>query len=168
MVGINFPLAGLGGYNKQLDLNHFDRVIDWGWFYFITKPLFKVLDCIYGYVHNFGVAILMLTVAVKMVFFPLRTSLRLHVEDEGAAAADAGHAGALSRRQGQEAAGAHGAVPEGEDQPAGGLFPILIQVPVFFALYKVLYITIEMRHAHFCGWTISPRLTPPPSGTCSG
>jgi YidC/Oxa1 family membrane protein insertase len=58
VVGINFPLAGLGGYNKQLGLNHFDLLIDWGWFYFITKPMFLALDWFYHLVGNFGVAIL--------------------------------------------------------------------------------------------------------------
>ena len=71
VVGINFPLAGLGGYNKQLGLNHFDLLIDWGWFYFITKPMFLALDFFFHLVGNFGVAILLVTVLVKLLFFPL-------------------------------------------------------------------------------------------------
>ena len=71
VVGINFPLAGLGGYNKQLELNHFDLLIDWGWFYFITKPMFLALDYFYHLVGNFGIAILLVTVLVKLLFFPL-------------------------------------------------------------------------------------------------
>ncbi|MDB5631796.1 MAG: protein translocase subunit yidC [Tardiphaga sp.] len=72
VVGINFPLAmGLGGYNQQLGLNHFDLLIDWGWFYFITKPMFLALDWFYHLVGNFGVAILLVTVLVKLLFFPL-------------------------------------------------------------------------------------------------
>ena len=71
VVGINFPLAGLGGYNKQLALNHFDLLIDWGWFYFITKPMFLALDFFYHLVGNFGIAILLVTVLVKLLFFPL-------------------------------------------------------------------------------------------------
>src|SRR3954454_21591454 len=71
VVGINFPLAGLGGYNKQLSLNHFDLLIDWGWFYFITKPMFLALDFFYHLVGNFGIAILLVTVLVKLLFFPL-------------------------------------------------------------------------------------------------
>ncbi|WP_295848747.1 membrane protein insertase YidC, partial [Tardiphaga sp.] len=71
-VGINFPLAvGLGGYNQQLGLNHFDLLIDWGWFYFITKPMFLALDFFFHLVGNFGVAILLVTVLVKIIFFPL-------------------------------------------------------------------------------------------------
>src|SRR6266536_4419386 len=65
VVGINFPFAGLGGYNKQLGLNHFDLLIDWGWFYFITKPMFLALDWFYHLVGNFGFAILLVTVLVK-------------------------------------------------------------------------------------------------------
>ena len=71
VVGINFPLVGLGGYNKQLGLNHFDLLIDWGWFYFITKPMFLALDFFYHLVGNFGIAILLVTVLVKLLFFPL-------------------------------------------------------------------------------------------------
>src|SRR6266566_6736056 len=71
VVGINFPIGGLGGYNKQLELNHFDLLIDWGWFYFITKPMFLALDWFYRLVGNFGVAILLVTVLVKLLFFPL-------------------------------------------------------------------------------------------------
>ncbi len=65
VVGINFPLGGFGGYNKQLELNHFDLLIDWGWFYFITKPMFLALDFFYHLVGNFGIAILLVTVLVS-------------------------------------------------------------------------------------------------------
>ena len=71
VVGINFPIGGFGGYNKQLELNHFDLLIDWGWFYFITKPMFLALDFFYHLVGNFGIAILLVTVLVKLLFFPL-------------------------------------------------------------------------------------------------
>ncbi len=71
VVGINFPFAGHGGYNKQLELNHFDLLIDWGWFYFITKPMFLALDYFFHLVGNFGVSILLVTVLVKLLFFPL-------------------------------------------------------------------------------------------------
>ncbi len=71
VVGINFPIGGLGGYNRQLSLNHFDLLIDWGWFYFITKPMFLALDFFYRLVGNFGIAILLVTVLVKLLFFPL-------------------------------------------------------------------------------------------------
>src|SRR5260221_475195 len=71
VVGINFPLTGFGGYNKELGLNHFDLMIDWGWFFFITKPMFFGLDFFYPLFGHFGISILLLTVIVKLLFFPL-------------------------------------------------------------------------------------------------
>src|SRR6185437_13812788 len=71
VVGINFPVVQLGGYNKALGLNHFDLMIDWGWFYFITKPMFLALDFFYHLFGNFGIAILLVTLLVKLIFFPL-------------------------------------------------------------------------------------------------
>ena len=68
---MNFPIWGFDGYNKALSLNHFDLLIDWGWFYFITKPMFLGLDFFYRLVGNFGIAILLVTVIVKLLFFPL-------------------------------------------------------------------------------------------------
>src|SRR5580704_3144927 len=70
VVGINFPV-GPGGYNQELGLNHFDLLIDWGWFYFITKPMFLAIDYFFHLVGNFGIAILIVTVIVKFLFFPL-------------------------------------------------------------------------------------------------
>jgi YidC/Oxa1 family membrane protein insertase len=71
VVGINFPIGGLPGYNGQLSLNHFDLLIDWGWFYFITKPMFLALDFFYRLFSNFGISILLVTVLVKLLFFSL-------------------------------------------------------------------------------------------------
>src|SRR5215469_15496168 len=71
VVGMNFPIWGFGGYNRELGLNHFDLLIDWGWFYFITKPMFLGLDFFYRLFGNFGISILLVTVIVKLLFFPL-------------------------------------------------------------------------------------------------
>src|SRR6202034_2687669 len=71
VVGINFPLSTLGGYNQALGLNHFDLLIDWGWFYFLTKPMFLAIDYFFHLVGNFGIGILIVTVLVKILFFPL-------------------------------------------------------------------------------------------------
>src|SRR5262249_9669455 len=71
VVGINFPLASVGGYNTQLGLNKFDLLIDWGHLYFITKPMFLLLDVIFRWAGNFGIAILAVTVLLKLLFFPL-------------------------------------------------------------------------------------------------
>src|SRR6266700_2587874 len=116
VVGINFPFAGLGGYNKQLSLKHFDLLIDWGWFYFITKPMFLALDWFYRLVGNFGVSILLVTVIVKL----LQEMMEIYKTEK--------------------------------INPIAGCLPVALQIPVFFSLYKVLFVTIEMRHAPFYGW----------------
>ena len=111
VVGINFPFVDIGGYNQQLGLNHFDLLIDWGWFYFITKPMFLALDFLFTLVGNFGVAILLVTVLRQGAVLPARQQvLRLDGEDEAAAAADGGDPRALHRRQGEAAAGDDGAL----------------------------------------------------------
>jgi YidC/Oxa1 family membrane protein insertase len=140
-------------YEKQLDLNHFDLLIDWGWFYFITKPLFFVIDYFYHLVGNFGLAILIVTVLIKTVFFPLAnksyasmakmkavqpqmTALRERYPDDKA-------------KQQQELMALY---KKEKINPIAGCLPVVIQIPVFFSLYKVLFVTIEMRHAPFFGW----------------
>ena len=118
VVGMNFPLVGFGGYNKELGLNHFDLLIDWGWFYFITKPMFLALDWFYRFFGNFGVSILLVTVLVKLLVPAARQQvLCLDGEDEVGAAAACRAEGALSRRPGEAAAGDDGDLQEGEDQP---------------------------------------------------
>ena len=116
VVGINFPL-GPGGYNQSLHLNHFDLLIDWGWFYFITKPMFLAIDYFFHLVGNFGIAILIVTVLRQASVLPARQQvLRLDGEDEGGAAADGDDQGALRQRQDEAAAGDDGALQEGADQ----------------------------------------------------
>jgi YidC/Oxa1 family membrane protein insertase len=140
-------------YNDTLRLNLFDRLIDWGWFYFITKPMFWALDSIYKLVGNFGIAILIVTVIIKVIFFPLANksyasmakmktlqpkmqALRERYPDDKV-------------KQQQELMELY---KSEKINPIAGCLPILIQVPVFFSLYKVLFVTIEMRHAPFYGW----------------
>ncbi|MEJ2434688.1 MAG: membrane protein insertase YidC [Pseudolabrys sp.] len=143
----------LNKYEQQYHLNHFDLLIDWGWFYFITKPLFNVIDWFYRLVGNFGVAILIVTVLIKVAFFPLANksyasmakmkavqpqmqALRERYPDDKA-------------KQQQELMALY---KKEKINPLAGCLPIAIQIPVFFSLYKVLFITIEMRHAPFFGW----------------
>ena len=131
----------------------FDLLIDWGWFFFITKPLFILLEAINSMVHNFGVTILILTVLVRLAFFPLANKqfssmakmkklqpqmeqLRERYKDDKV-------------KQQQELMELY---KREKVNPIAGCLPILLQIPVFFALYKVLYITIDMRHAPFFGW----------------
>ncbi len=153
VVGINFPLAGHGGYNKQLNLNHFDLLIDWGWFYFITKPMFLALDWFYHLIGNFGVAILLVTVLVKLLFFPLANKSYASMAKMKSVQPQLA---ALKERYPDDKVKQQQEMMEiykkEKINPVAGCLPIALQIPVFFSLYKVLFVTIEMRHAPFYGW----------------
>ena len=140
-------------YEKQLNLNHFDLLIDWGWFYFITKPLFSLIDYIYHLVGNFGVAILIVTVLIKAAFFPLANKsyasmAKMKAVQPQMAALRARYPDDKAKQQ-QELMALY---KKEKINPLAGCLPIAIQIPVFFSLYKVLFVTIEMRHAPFFGW----------------
>jgi YidC/Oxa1 family membrane protein insertase len=141
------------GYNERLKLNKFDRLIDWGWFYFITKPLFLALDWIYRLVGNFGVAILIVTVIIKIFFFPLANKSYASMAKMKAVQPEMM---AIRERFADDKMKQQQAMMElykkEKINPIAGCLPIIIQIPVFFALYKVLFVTIEMRHAPFFGW----------------
>jgi len=143
----------IDGYEGTYGIESFELAIDWGWFYFFTKPLFLALLYIQGMVGNFGVAIIIITVLIKLAFFPLANTsyvamskmkkvqpemmkLRERFADD-------------KQRQQQELMELY---RREKVNPLAGCLPILIQIPVFFALYKVLFVTIEMRHAPFFGW----------------
>src|SRR5713226_9643384 len=153
VVGINFPFAGLGGYNKQLGLNHFDLLIDWGWFYFITKPMFLALDWFYHKVGNFGVSILLVTVLVKLLFFPLANKSYASMAKMKSVQPQLA---ALKERYPDDKVKQQQEMMEiykkEKINPIAGCLPVALQIPVFFSLYKVLFVTIEMRHAPFYGW----------------
>jgi len=131
----------------------FELLIDWGWFYFLTKPLFIGLDYVYGIVGNFGIAILIVTVIIKIFFFPLANrsyeamskmkKLQPNMEKLREQYADD------KMKQQQEIMALY---KTEKVNPLAGCLPVVIQIPVFFALYKVLFVTIEMRHAPFYGW----------------
>ncbi len=140
-------------YEVSHKIAKFDLLIDWGWFYFITKPLNHLIDWLYGILGNFGFAILAVTVLVKLAFFPLANKsyesmakmkklqpqmeqLRERYKDDKA-------------KQQQELMTLY---QKEKINPLAGCLPILVQIPVFFALYKVLFISIDMRHAPFVGW----------------
>jgi YidC/Oxa1 family membrane protein insertase len=146
-------VAVIDAYEKSESIKNFELMIDWGWFYFITKPLFQLLDYFYRLLGNFGYAILIVTVIIKIVFFwfanksyasmakmkmvqPMMEEIRKRHADDKAAQQQA-----LMELYKKE-----------KINPLAGCWPILIQIPVFFALYKVLFVTIEMRHAPFVGW----------------
>jgi YidC/Oxa1 family membrane protein insertase len=153
VVGINFPIGGLGGYNRELSLNHFDLLIDWGWFYFITKPMFLALDFFYRLVGNFGIAILLVTVIVKLLFFPLANKSYASMAKMKSVQPQLA---ALKERYPDDKVKQQQEMMEiykkEKINPIAGCLPVALQIPVFFSLYKVLFVTIEMRHAPFFGW----------------
>jgi YidC/Oxa1 family membrane protein insertase len=153
VVGINFPIGGLGGYNKQLELNHFDLLIDWGWFYFITKPMFLALDFFYHLFGNFGISILLVTVLVKLLFFPLANKSYASMAKMKSVQPQLA---ALKERYPDDKVKQQQEMMEiykkEKINPIAGCLPVALQIPVFFSLYKVLFVTIEMRHAPFYGW----------------
>jgi YidC/Oxa1 family membrane protein insertase len=152
VVGVDFPL-GPGGYNQALHLNHFDLLIDWGWFYFITKPMFLALDFFFQLVGNFGIAILIVTVLVKILFFPLANKSYASMAKMKAVQPQMAM---IKERYADDRVKQQQAMMElykkEQINPVAGCLPIAIQIPVFFSLYKVLFVTIEMRHAPFYGW----------------
>jgi YidC/Oxa1 family membrane protein insertase len=143
----------IDGYESALNILQFNKMIDWGWFYFITRPMFKLMEFINGIVHNFGVTILILTVLVKAAFFPLAnkqyTSMarmkKLQPEMQRIKESFKDD----PQRQQKEIFDLY---KKEKINPLAGCWPVLLQIPVFFALYKVLYVTIDMRHAPFFGW----------------
>jgi YidC/Oxa1 family membrane protein insertase len=141
------------GYDKGLGLNRFELLIDWGWFYFITKPMFTAIDWLFKFAGNFGVAILLVTVLIKIVFFPLANKSYASMANMKKVQPQMQ---ALRERYPDDKVKQQQELMElykrEKINPVAGCLPILIQVPVFFALYKVLFVTIEMRHAPFFGW----------------
>jgi YidC/Oxa1 family membrane protein insertase len=140
-------------YETDRNIRQFDLLIDWGWFYFITKPMFYLIDWLYKLLGNFGLAILATTVIVKAVFFPLanksyKSMAMMKVVQPKMLEIREKYADDKMKQQ--------QAMMElyktEKINPLAGCWPILVQIPVFFALYKVLYVTIEMRHAPFYGW----------------
>jgi YidC/Oxa1 family membrane protein insertase len=146
-------VAIVDAYEKQLNLNRFELLIDWGWFYFITKPMFWSIDWIYQHVGNFGIAILLITVLIKAVFFPLANKSYASMAKMKAVQPEMAQ---IRERFPDDKVKQQQMLMElykkEKINPLAGCLPILIQVPVFFALYKVLFISIEMRHAPFFGW----------------
>jgi YidC/Oxa1 family membrane protein insertase len=143
----------IDGYENALHILRFDRMIDWGWFYFITRPLFHLMEFINGIVHNFGITILILTVFVKAAFYPLATKqyesmARMKMMQPEMARIKELHKDDPQRQQKE----IFELYRKEKINPLAGCWPILLQIPVFFALYKVLFVTIDMRHAPFFGW----------------
>ena len=146
-------VAVIDDYAKNLGIDKFDLAIDWGWFYFFTKPLFFVIDYFFKLTGNFGLAIVIITALIRLVFFPLANYSfksmakmkmlqpemvrlkELHKDDKVKLQQEMM---ALYKRE--------------KVNPVSGCLPVLIQIPFFFAIYKMLYVTLEMRHQPFFGW----------------
>ncbi len=143
----------LNKYETEYGIKNFGNLIDWGWFYFITKPLFRVLDYFYKLTGNFGVAILIVTVLIKAIFFPLANK---SYESMARMKRLQPQLAALKERFPDDKQKQQEATMElykrEKVNPVAGCLPMVVQIPVFFALYKVIFITIEMRHAPFFGW----------------
>ena len=146
-------VAVVDGYQAQYNIKLFDRMIDWGWFWYFTKPLFYLIDWFYRLFGNFGVAILAVTVVVKAFFFPLANK---SYKSMSAMKKVQPQMMELRERFKDDKAKQQQALMElykkEKINPLAGCWPIAVQIPVFFALYKVLFVTIEMRHAPFFGW----------------
>ncbi|MBY7649042.1 MAG: membrane protein insertase YidC [Candidatus Liberibacter europaeus] len=144
----------LNYYEKEFDIPRFEMLIDWGWFYFIAKPMFALMSYFYNLVGNFGLAIILTTVFVKIVFFPLArkqyvsTANMKNIQpqiDKLREKFKQSSPQSLQKAMLQ-------LYKDHNINPLAGCWPILLQIPIFFAIYKVISISLEMRHAPFFGW----------------
>jgi YidC/Oxa1 family membrane protein insertase len=146
-------VATIDAYDKALSLNRFELLIDWGWFYFITKPMFKAIDFFFHWTGNFGFAILIVTLFIKILFLPLANKSYASMAKMKAVQPEMAN---IRERYADDKMKLQQALMElykkEKINPLAGCLPIAIQIPVFFSLYKVIFITIEMRHAPFFGW----------------
>ncbi len=143
----------IDGYAESLNINKFDLAIDWGFMYFITKPLFFVLDYFFKLLGNYGLAIIAVTVCIRLAFFPLANFSFKSMGKMKLLAPEMARLKEIHKDDKMKLQQAMMALYKKEKvNPMSGCLPILVQIPVFFALYKVLFVTIEMRHMPFYGW----------------
>ncbi|MCF6121296.1 membrane protein insertase YidC [Mesorhizobium muleiense] len=146
-------VAKVNAYAEDRNIRLFDRLIDWGWFIWITKPMFYLIDTMYKFFGNFGLAILATTVVVKAAFYPLANksyASMANMKKVQPKMLEIREKYADDKMKQQQAM--MELYKTEKINPLAGCWPVALQIPVFFALYKVLYITIEMRHAPFFGW----------------
>jgi len=143
----------IDGYAEKLNINKFDLAIDWGWFYFIVKPLFFLIDYFFKLTGNFGIAIILITVCIRLAFFPLANYSFRSMAKMKALQPEMARLKELHKEDKVKLQQEMMALYKKEKiNPASGCLPILIQIPFFFAIYKMLFVTIEMRHQPFFGW----------------
>jgi len=140
-------------YAENQNISKLDLVIDWGWFYFFTKPLFFVIDYLFKLSGNFGTAIVLITIAIRLIFFPLanfsfRSMAKMKAVQPEMMRLKELHKDDKVKLQ-QEMMSLY---RKEKINPASGCLPVLIQIPFFFAIYKMLFISLEMRHQPFFGW----------------
>jgi len=146
-------VAVIDNYAEKLSIEKFDLTIDWGWFYFFTKPLFFIIDYFFKLTGNFGVAIVIITALIRLVFFPLanysfKSMAKMKILQPEMIRLKELHKGDKVKLQ-QEMMALY---KREKVNPVSGCLPVLIQIPFFFAIYKMLYVTLEMRHQPFFGW----------------
>ncbi|HEX3347093.1 MAG TPA: membrane protein insertase YidC [Acetobacteraceae bacterium] len=143
----------LDTYESEYKIPNFDKAVDFGWFYFLTKPFFFAIDWLNSILGNFGLAIMVFTLGIKELFFPLANKSYRSMSKMKLLAPKMQ---ALKERYKDEPQKLQGEMMQlyktEKVNPASGCLPMLIQIPVFFSLYKVIFVTIEMRHAPFFGW----------------
>ena len=146
-------VAAIDGYAERMGIEKFDLAIDWGWFYFITKPLFFVIEYFFKLTGNFGIAIIILTALVRLTFFPLanysfRSMAKMKILQPEMIRLKELHKDDKTKLQ-QEMMTLY---KREKVNPISGCLPVIIQIPFFFAVYKMLFVTIEMRQQPFFGW----------------
>ncbi len=146
-------VAVIDNYAEKLNIEKFDLAIDWGWFYFFTKPLFFIIDYFFKITGNFGLAIVIITALVRLIFFPLanysfKSMAKMKVLQPEMIRLKELHKDDKVKLQ-QETMALY---KREKVNPISGCLPVIIQIPFFFAIYKMLYVTLEMRHQPFFGW----------------
>ena len=142
-------------YERERGIENLDYAVDWGWFFFLTRPIFSLLMVIHGVIGNMGWSIILLTVAIKTLLFPLAyksfvsMSKMKQLQPEMEKLKE--RCGDDKQKLQQEMIALY---RERKVNPASGCLPILIQIPIFFSLYKVFFVTLELRHAPFFGWIV--------------
>ena len=143
----------IDAYAANENIEKLDLTIDWGWFYFFTKPLFFVIDYLFKFSGNFGIAIVLITIGIRLLFFPLanysfRSMAKMKALQPEMVRLKEVHKEDKMKLQ-QEMMALY---KKEKVNPASGCLPVLIQIPFFFAIYKMLFISLEMRHQPFFGW----------------